>query len=843
MGVSRGQCCDTCVTTRAYNPNGNEVWSRNFGTDTIDLYSSGDSVFLIGNDELAFQYLKELKVTNPSGQKETYVIPLKTFIYNNSNFVQYNINGRFENRDNFLEFESEKDQDYTRSFDYVETSGGITTVHGNELSNLYSYPFEKYTRASNTATARIFADNSGVYIVRPNNIFYYMNSGNDYHLKNIGFIGAEYKIPSYESGRIYVGGEKYCHGAIDFIDRFEFQSGSPISGTIEKFNILYNYEPNYSGIVSGTGTIGTLAFHYFDNNNNRDEINFVFRKDKAYVRLLGSGCGYKSVEVSDVQQIYRGTGILIDEQEYDDEDNPIHPNFSIYDSVWLNRHHYSGDFSSAILCNGSGQMTHAWNVTDYIVDTGNGRISFALEKVINESQDSGCDYFRYDSSSFTGLTYPVSGTGIINGYFAHYDTTGLRSSIEQFAISDINNQYNLTGQLNLIQNIRPDIDFSSLSDTSGNVSRYSQNVGTWNINNIDLEYHQEDDYFLSKINNNISIQDNSVDYQLTRGMSQNYGLSLLPFANLYSVASKTDIDIIRSCRFDIIPCVFVTGVIVRQDYTLYNSGNCSYGPATDIEFLSHYTKYGTYLLTNIDYFVLESTYTCVSGFSPSSTVNFVYLKNIATYCDYYVPTVFSAIPNLVGSLSSYIDTGYGTIVPYVSGFCDPNINLYNNCSGSAGGLGIWTEKDLSSLRFRMTNYTNLDISDIAIKYAICDNGQLFSNAPFTSGVKPAECLHQIQGCNFDISGNLFQNTDFHYAISPIKFNISGNQFYNASGGYFYIEGVNNWSLTPPSSTYIFATSGSNDTYTYNNDSFALIDKSENNVTILPYEINNKRYRY
>lgn len=814
MGTSRGQCCDTCVTTRAYSANGRNLWNRNFGTDTIDIYSSGDSVFLIGNDELAFQYLQQINITNPSGQREVYVVPLKTFIYNNSNFGEYDIRGRFENRDNFLEFESTKDQDYTRSYDFVELSGNLTTSHANEISNLYSYPFERYTRADNTKTARIFADNSGVYVVRPNNIFYYMNSGNDYHLKNIGFIGAEYKIPSFESGRIYVGGEKYCHGAIDFIDRFEFQSGSPISGTIEKFNVLFNYEQDYSGIIATTGNIGSLTFNYYDSNVD-DRISFNFTKNQAVVNLIGSGCINRQIDLSNIDKIYRGTGI-----------------FSSF------RRHYSGELTSC-----ESDIRHAWNIGNYVVDTGNGRISFELEKIIDQVLDSGSEYFRYDSSTFTGFDYSVSGTGIINGYFSHYDTTGLRSSIEQFAINDINNQYNLTGQLNLIQNIRPDIDFTYLSDTSGNVSRYSQNVGTWNINNIDLEYQQEDNYFLSKINNNISIQDNSVDYQLTRGQSQNYGLSLLPFANLYSVANKTDIDIIQSCRIELLPCIFITGVIVRQDYTLSNSGNCLYGPDNNIEFLNKYTKYGTYLLTDVDYFLLESTYTCVSGFSPSSTVDLIYLKNIKTYCDYYVPTVFSAIPNLVGSLSSYADTGHGTIIPYVFGFCDPIINQYNHCSGSTGGLGVWNENGISSLRFRMSNYTNLDLSDIAIKYAICDNAQLFSNAPFTSGVQPINCLHQIQGCNFDISGTLFQNTDFHYAVSPTKFNISGNQFYTASGGYFYIEGGNGWSLTPPSSTYIFVSSGSNASYSYNNDSFALIDKNNNNATILPYEINNKRYRY
>lgn len=503
MGTSRGQCCDTCVTTRAYTPNGTEVWNRNFGTDTIDLYSSGDGVFLIGNDELDFQYLQEIKVTNPSGQKETYVVPLKTLLFNNSNFGEYDIKGRFKNRDNFLEFESSKDQEYIRSYEYVETSGVLTTSHANEISNLYSYPFERYTRAENTKTARIFADNSGVYVVRPNNVFYYMNSGNDYHLKNIGFIGAEYKIPSFESGRIYVGGEEYCHGAIDFIDRFEFQSGSPISGTIEKFNVLFNYEQDYSGIIATTGNIGSLTFNYYDSNID-DRISFSFTKSQAVVNLIGSGCINRQINLSNIDKIYRGTGI-----------------FSSF------RRHYSGELTSC-----ESDIRHAWNIGNYVVDTGNGRISFELEKIIDTILDSGSEYFRYDSSAFTGFAYPVSGTGIINGYFSHYNTTGLRSSIEQFRIDELLNTGILYKNLEYYSNLGNNYGFSYLNYDSGKVLLNGVEHGDWNLYDFNINSYLQEK--LLGINYNSAINNRYSDSLYTNGTTHGYIAKRKAYINTHS---------------------------------------------------------------------------------------------------------------------------------------------------------------------------------------------------------------------------------------------------------------------------------------------------------------------
>lgn len=56
-------------------------------------------------------------------------------------------------------------------------------------SNYYSYVMgtNSYNKAGNTKTARLFVNDSGIYLVK-NNIFTYQSSGDNYKLKNIALV-------------------------------------------------------------------------------------------------------------------------------------------------------------------------------------------------------------------------------------------------------------------------------------------------------------------------------------------------------------------------------------------------------------------------------------------------------------------------------------------------------------------------------------------------------------------------------------------------------------------------------------------------------------------------------
>lgn len=94
MSTSKGQCCNVCVTTRVYNEYGGEIFNRNFGTDTIDMFVHSGSLHLIGNDDLQFSYIDEFNIYNSGNQKETYVVPFASNLHNNSNFGIYNFKAK-----------------------------------------------------------------------------------------------------------------------------------------------------------------------------------------------------------------------------------------------------------------------------------------------------------------------------------------------------------------------------------------------------------------------------------------------------------------------------------------------------------------------------------------------------------------------------------------------------------------------------------------------------------------------------------------------------------------------------------------------------------------------------
>lgn len=964
MGTSRGQCCNVCVTTRSYN-NSNNIWNRNFGTDTIDLFIHSGDVNLIGNDELDFQYLNEIDVINPSGNLENYIIPFKTFITNYSNFGTYNKNGKTIDRDNLLELFSSKSQEYIRSFEFIENSGNLQTPNSNNISNQYSYPLEQYTNSDNTKTARLFADNSGIYIVKPNILYnYYINpSSENYELKTIAFVGTDYNTPSFENNRIYLGGEKYCHGVINFSNRFRFLSGYPIGETREVFDLIFNYEPDYSGISNFSGVVGTLAFNYTDNKNNRDQINFQFKKSsgiqpEAYISLLGTGCNYQQTLVSNITEIYRGTGILIDEQSYDIDNNPLFPDSMIYDSVWLNRHHYSGDFSSAVLCRGSGQMKHAWNIIDYNVDNNIGFIKIGLEKIYDSGSESGCISLRYDDSTFTGFNYPVSGNGIINGYFTYYNPSSLRTNIEQFEINNIFNSGNLYYSLDNIKIKNNEFDFVFNTYDSGVVYRYGQPVGNCSLSDINIEnYYKKDDVYFNKVSYSTSYNDDSYDILLYNGSGQKYGMRLSSFFNLHHSGmiqdyildiNYTSFDCSSGC-FGQQKCFYVNEAMVK-----INPRNCSF-KNNNLPLINNFTKYRT------DNLYKDGVYLTNTIFNSGTFTSTHSLDMVIEYMsDYYVPNVFSSIVGLLDSneecyetvfpsvTSGLIEIGIGAIFYYTVdrvslnytkntlraagtffdriGYnccysvtysdnipnCSPerwifeygipsgtsrcyqgvlpnyfshNMNYPGTESGRIPYMVInGTAAPLSNLGFQGLNM-DIDEDDLYESVQVPQYGQrvnsvglshtyvknyLFGNLEGLSTIMttPAcinydsgcnhlfsfffltlgctgnltykPCIYQSYGIDFNTSGNIHENPGYIYNfIHGLDFSISGNQFYQSSGAYFYVETDNNWSNIQPQSNCSFYESGLNSSNSFDNNLYGFI--KDNNFYILSNDLVEKVY--
>lgn len=493
MSTSKGQCCQVCYTTRSYLDNGKHLWSKNFGTDTIDMYVYSGDCHLVGDDELIFSYLDEFTITNSGNNKEHYVLPALTHIFNHSNFGSYHKDGKFNERSKLEEFESNKEIPYIQSYEFHQNMSGSPTPLARQISNHYSYPLglNSYNRASNSKEARVFVNQSGINIVKPNNIYHYELTGNQHRLKHIAFIGNNYNLASYNDNKIYCGGEKYCHNVIEFIERFKYISGTPDGISRERLNIIFNYEPNESGILYNSGIINNFSLIYYDKNYRYDLLDFSFYKDSGIV-WLGTDtpyCTYKQF-LAEPRNIYKGRFQLI---KYENDYNEDIPSWlqipNSYISNYWNHHFYH---LPTAICDSGTDLD--WRINNYSVDTVKGEIKIELEKIYNLSIDSGTFYYRYDQSIVDGFNYTVSGTGLINGYWSYYSPEIKRSEIVQFNTNTINSTNVIYKDKNWYNSLNSSFVLNSEWGESGSISNNGLSYGYWKLNP-----YQQGNYLFDKM--------------------------------------------------------------------------------------------------------------------------------------------------------------------------------------------------------------------------------------------------------------------------------------------------------------------------------------------------------
>lgn len=186
MSTSKGQCCQICVTTRGYSPDGENLWEKNFGTDTVDMYVYSGDLHVIGDETLNFQFLAEHKIKGTGIQD--FIFPFSAYIYNDVNYKRYSYAGQELNH-NMMEALPDMDKNYyyIDSFNLMEYSGNAPTENSNYTSAKYSYKVEK--NHSSHKKARCFYYNSGLYLSANNKIYKYQKYGtSDYKLNTVFLI-------------------------------------------------------------------------------------------------------------------------------------------------------------------------------------------------------------------------------------------------------------------------------------------------------------------------------------------------------------------------------------------------------------------------------------------------------------------------------------------------------------------------------------------------------------------------------------------------------------------------------------------------------------------------------
>lgn len=672
MSTSKGQCCGDCVTTRTYSNDGKSLWKRNFGTDTIDVFTSGDDVFLIGNSSMNFRYLYEANIVNGSGNREKYVVPFSVMLQNNSNFGSYDFRGEFNERKKDSIFDSYKRYEY---------SGSVTNPN-------FSYPLE-IGAPGNSKLARIFAFDSGLFAIKTDKIFgYYIDpSSTQYQLKNLGFVGTDFDTPHLSGNSIYLGWNKYCHAALSFPEYWNFVSGSPVYDKRELVDFHFNYDKHnlvsrttVSGVNTDisvdnySGTLMSFGFNYVD-YNNMDSFGFVVKKlsgvaPEAYIQLYDTGCSPLLLIPSDVTYIYRGTGLI----EHDD------------DSIsYMSRYHYNSDYSGDELCVGSGNMFKAWKVLDYNVDDIAGRINVSLERVPN-IYDSGSRFFRYDYSSAGGRTPLISGTGLINKYETYYQTTGLRTNINQFTVSNISSTTVLHNQNEILKQNFPEYDFNSISNYSGELLRYGQEVGTWKINSLELTgFNKEVGLTFSKLDYRTEFRDRSYDYVKKQGSGSHYNMTFHSFLNSIEVVNAPDtIDVNIVGSIGVYPCSYKNLCGNDAKYMLVSTTPVvgpiteSTGVSYEISFLNEFTKNGEIDFSKTNYYISNTAYDINrSGWDVTTHTPIISVNNRG---EFWVPSAFGSVgvpynPICYSGVPPVESSGYHTSCGGWNHYMSPNLTI------------------------------------------------------------------------------------------------------------------------------------------------------------------------
>lgn len=503
MSTSKGQCCQICVTTRGYSPDGENLWEKNFGTDTVDMYVYSGDLHVIGDETLNFQFLAEHKIKGTGIQD--FIFPFSAYIYNDVNYKRYSYAGQELNH-NMMEALPDMDKNYyyIDSFNLMEYSGNAPTENSNYTSAKYSYKVEK--NHSSHKKARCFYYNSGLYLSANNKIYKYQKYGtSDYKLNTVFFNSNTYDSLSLHSGKLFFA-NRYLDAVIDskeeydvvnssvfdFVDvYFNYPTGiTQLSNCVDRFGLHVNLSAErWNQINSGLRPIGNVVFNYSDAS---DSFQFDFYINRAEINWKdGASC----LDIS--SPIFGG------------------------ETVWLGS---SGVYNSSTAC---GNAKIVWDIYNVTHDAVLGQHKITLKKYPTYSKYNKKEY-RYSTVENVDLSYyhiPYSSL-VVNSVI--YDTGVYFSDtyinwidLDTFAnnpsgiFKDFSNDYHINYVLNMIESYNSGYLFTYTDKIRGTVVRETGVCGNWKITDTQIRpLDYSNGSYLFSVVPKIKIKDNSSDYEI-----------------------------------------------------------------------------------------------------------------------------------------------------------------------------------------------------------------------------------------------------------------------------------------------------------------------------------------